>query len=133
MSAARTFDLSKYRDLDIKSVSMRTVNGDDTLDAGSRCIPPDGTPLDGNIFNILMRQQVIAQAITGFTPSEGAATVSNGPCLVSLQWNSRTREFIGEVFDYMNGVEASEREDFRKTLAAQSTPGLPGASSADKT
>lgn len=133
MSAARIFDLSKYRDLDVKSVSMRTVNGEDTLDAGSRCLPPDGSQMDGNIFNILMRQQIMAQAITAFVSKDNVSTVANGPCLESLRWCARTREFLGEIFDYMNGVDREEREDFRRALAVQSTPGSPGATSADKT
>ncbi len=132
MTAPRTFDLSKYRDLDVKSLMMRSINGEDTLDAATRCIPPDGTQIDGNIFNVIMRQQITAQAITGYVDLNGVSTVSSGPCLESLRWNSRTREFIGEIFDHMNGVSSDEREDFRKALV-QSTPGSPGVTSADKT
>jgi len=111
---------------------MRTVNGEDTLDSASRCIPPDGTQLDGNIFNLIMRQQILAQAITSFTKLDGTVAPSTGPCLDSLNWSARTREFVGEIFDYMNGVDGDEREDFRKALVG-STPGLPGVTSADKT
>lgn len=133
MSNARNFDLSKYRDLDVKALVMRPVNGDDTLDAATRCIPPDGSQVDGNIFNLLMRQQIIAQSITGFTGPDNVKTICNGPCLESLRWNARTREFMGEIFDHMNGVSRDEREDFQKALATSSTPGSPGVASADKT
>lgn len=89
--------------------------------------------MDGNLFNLLMRQQIQAQAITAYVTIEGVTVPANGPCLESLRWAARTREFIGEIFDYMNGVGGDEREDFRKSLVVQSTPGSPGAISADKT
>jgi len=120
--AQKTVDLGKYRDLDIKEVTMRSVNGDDMLDAASRCIPVDGQPIDGNIFNMMLRQQVIAQAIIGYSPIVGERVKMSGPCLDSLTWSSRTREFVAALFDHMNGVDADEREDFRKALAS-STPG----------
>lgn len=127
--ATRTFDLSKYRDLDIKSVTVRSVNGNDTLDAAARCIPPDGGNLDQNVFVLLMRQQIIAQSILSYTDANGKTVSCTGPCLDSIGWSARTREFLGEIFDHMNGVSAEEREDFRKSLT--STHGSADAVSAE--
>lgn len=120
--SSRYVDLSKYRDLDIRGITMRSVNGNDTLDASARCIPPDGGGLDGNIFVLLLRQQLLAQSIESYVTLEGKTVTKTGSaCLESIEWSGRTREFVGEIFDHINGVRADEREDFRKAL--MSTPG----------
>ena len=87
--------------------------------AAARCVPPDGTPIDGNIFGLTMRQQTIAQAIVSYRKVGNTELVtSTGPCVDSTKWSSRTREFVGEIYDYMNGVGMEEREGFRKALAS---------------
>lgn len=119
-------DLSKYRDLDIKGITMRSVNGNDSLDAASRCVPPDGKDLDGNLFMMLLRQQIIAQSIVSYTNLSGEVVKTNGvACLESLDWSGRTREFLGVLFDHLNGVSSDEREDFHRALMKNegSTPG----------
>lgn len=113
----RTVDLGDIRDLDIKEVTVRSVNGDDMVEAASRCVPPDGKPIDGNLFGLMLRQQMVAQAISGFMSVGGERVKCVGPCLDSLMWSSRTREFVGELFDYVNGVSQEERDSFRKALA----------------
>jgi hypothetical protein len=106
-------DLSSIRDIDIKSITVRSVNGEDTLDAAVRVVPGEGQQIDGNIFNIMMRQHMIAQSITEV---DGKAVT--GPCcLESLRWSARTREFVGEIYDFVNGVDPKERENFMKALA----------------
>jgi hypothetical protein len=116
----KTVDLSAIRDLDLDRVTVKSVNADDMMDAAARCTPPDGGQLDPNLFSMALRQQLIAQAIKDFTPRSGDNTgkvvVVQGSCQDSLNWNSRTREYVGEVFDYLNGVGQQEREDFRKAL-----------------
>lgn len=119
--ATRTFDLSSYRDVDVKSVTFRSVNGNDTLDASARCVPPDGGKIDQNVFILLMRQQIVAQSILSYVDANGKSVTCSGPCLESIGWSSRTREFLAEIFDHMNGVSEEERENFRKSLT--STPG----------
>lgn len=119
--AQRFFDLSKYRDLDVKGVTMRSLNGNDTLDAASRCVPPDGGSVDGNLFVMLLRQQMLAQSIVSYMNNDGATVKVTGvACLESVAWSGRTREFIGEIFDHLNGVKPDEREDFRKALMSTS-------------
>lgn len=130
-------DLSKIRDIDLDHVTVRDVNGDDMMDASARCVPPDGGNLDGNLFSIMLRQQLIAQAIVDYTPrygeNKGVKVVVAGSCQDSLDWSSRTREFVGEIFDYLNGVSGQEREDFRKALVGPqtSTDGSPDAARAE--
>jgi len=113
----KTVDLSEIRDLDISEVTMRAVNGDDAVEAASRCVPPDGRPVDSNLFGLMIRQQMVAQSITSFVTVDGVRTKCNGPCLESLTWAARTREYVGEIFDYLNGVSREERESFQKALA----------------
>lgn len=133
----KVVDLSGIRDIDLNTVTVRDVNGDDMMDASARCIPPDGGNLDGNLFNLALRQQLIAQSIVDFVPRHGERAGSKvevtGSCQDSLDWSSRTREFVGEIFDYVNGVSYQEREDFRKALAGplQSTDGSPDAARAE--
>jgi hypothetical protein len=129
-------DLSKIRDLNLDHVEVRDVNADDMMDAAARCVPPDGGALDGNIFNLAMRSEMLAQAIVSFTPrsgeNAGRKVIVTGSCRESLDWNSRTREFVGEIFDYLNGVSRQEREDFQKALATSpSTAGSPDAARAE--
>ena len=123
--ATKTVDLREIRDLDLMEVTLRSVNGDDAVEAASRCVPPDGRPVDQNLFGMMIRQQMVAQSIVGFTSIDGMKIKCTGPCLESLQWSARTREFVGEIFDYLNGVSADERESFQKALAPkkESTPG----------
>lgn len=133
----KTVDLSGIRDIDLNSITIRDINADDMLDASARCIPPDGGQLDGNLFNMSLRQQLIAQAIVEYVPRNGdkagASVPSAGPCRESLDWSARTREFVGEVFEYVNGVSFQEREDFRKALAGpqKSTDGSPDGARAE--
>lgn len=124
----KTVDLSGIRDIDLDSVTVRDVNADDMMDAAARCSPPDGGNLDGNLFNMMLRQQLVAQAVVNFRLRGTETTVScNGSCQESLQWSSRTREFVGELFDFLNGVAQDERDAFRKALTSSSTHGSPDA------
>lgn len=136
MKLTRTIDLSKIRDVELDSVTISAVNADDMIDASARCIPPDGASLDGNLFNLMLRHQLVAQSIVDYTPRSGdkagQKVICNGSvCLDSLTWGSRTREFVGEIFDHLNGIQPSEREDFRRALTSPSTPGSPGDASAE--
>ncbi len=112
----KTVDLSSYRGLEITSVTVRTVNAEDTLEAAARVLPADDKPVDGNVFGLMMRQQMQVQAITGYTTLEGNVRKCVAP-LESLNWNSRTREYIGEIYDFLNGLTMKERDDFREALA----------------
>lgn len=135
MSTKKTVDLKGIRDIDLDSVTVRDVNADDMMEAAARCVPPDGSGLDGNLFNIALRQQLVAQAVVDYVPRTGDRTGQlvpvAGSCQDSITWSSRTREFVGEVFDFLNGVSQDERDAFRKALATSSTPGSPDAARAE--
>lgn len=114
----KTVDLRTKRDLDLDEITIRTTNGDDTLDAAARSIPIDGGEIQPNIFGLTMRQQTLAGAIVSFKKRGDSETrTCNGPCLESLKWNSRTREYVAEIYDYLNGVTQEERDGFRAELA----------------
>lgn len=108
----KVVSLKKYRGMDVDSFGIVTISGEDVIRAAERCLPPDGKAPDSNLFNILLRQQVIAGAIV-----EVNGKPVKGTCQASVQWGSRTREFVGRAFDYMNGVTKDEIEDFDKALA----------------
>ncbi len=118
--AEKAVDLSGIRDLDLDHITVKSVNADDMMDAAARCVPPDGGQLDANLFSMALRQQLVAQSIKNYTPRsgdhQGKVIVAQGSCQDSLNWSSRTREYVGEIFDYINGVGQQEREDFRKAL-----------------
>lgn len=121
--ASKTIDLSKYRDLDLDSITMRSLCGEDLIEAAARCIPTDGAPLDGNIFGLQLRQQVIAQSIESYTRRD-SKTAKSCPLgsLESTKWSLRTREFVGEMYDYINNAEKDERDSFKKALAGGASP-----------
>lgn len=121
---AKVVDLSQFRDLDIKSFAMVPTNGDDMVFAAERVIPPSGGMVDPNLFNLLLRQQLVAGSIT----EVDGQPVKGKSCQASVQWNSRTREFVGRTFDYMNEMTKDERDLFEKVLAGDapsaSTPAV---------
>ncbi len=118
-------DLSKYHHLDIKSVALRAVNADDMLEAASRCVPPNGSQLDPNMFGIMLRQHLLIQSI-----AEVDDVPCNGPCLDFLKWNQRTRDFVGTAYDFFNTVTDAETTDFMTALANPSGVSASGSDSA---
>lgn len=115
MATEKFLDLSSFNDLDIKSVRMRALNGDDLIVAAGRCAPMDGGTLDATLFSLMLRQQQIAQSII-----EVDGSAIRGPCLASLKWNYRTRDFVAMIYDRLNGIEADERERFMAALIGAS-------------
>lgn len=111
---ARRFDLSGFKGLDIESFAMIETTGEDTILAAERCAMPDGSKVDENTFNILLRNQMIAGAIVEVDgePVKGAS------CQAFLGWSSRTRQFVMKTFDFMNSVNESEQAAFQKLLEA---------------
>ncbi len=109
---ARTFDLSKFRDLDIQSFAMVQITGDDIIMAAERCSLGDSTKIDDNVFGMLLRNQMIAGSITEVDgkPVKGAS------CQAYMGWNQRTRDFANRAYDFMNSTTETEREDFQKLL-----------------
>lgn len=108
----RTVDLSRYDRLDIKSITMRETNANDTMDAAARSLPPDGQGISAQQFGLEMRNQAVISSIIGYD-----GKTLTGPCMEYMDWSNRTREFVGEIYDYLNGVSDEERTDFRKALA----------------
>jgi hypothetical protein len=99
--------------LDVQSVTVRVVNGEDSLAAAARCLTSDGKEISGPLFGMMMRQQIVAQAIVEV---DGKPVV--GACCVQYpRWSNRTRDFVGEVFDFLNEASEEEKRDFRKALA----------------
>lgn len=107
----KTMWIGDFRGVDVESFTVKDITGDDITRAAERCLPTNGQPIDGNLFNLLLRQQVIAGAIVEV---DGVAV--KGTCQASIGWNARTREFAGRTFDYVNGVSDKERELFEKAL-----------------
>ncbi len=115
MATDKFLDLSSFHDLDVKSIRMRALNGDDLIVAAGRCAPMDGGTLDATLFSLMLRQQQIAQSIV-----EVDGQPVRGPCLASLKWNYRTREFVATIYDHLNGIAAEERERFMAALVGDS-------------
>lgn len=106
-------DLSKIKDLDIKSIRMRALNGDDLVVSAGRCAPVgEGATIDATLFSIMLRQQQIAQSII-----EVDGEAIRGPCLQSIKWSARTRNFVGMIFDSLNGVSDEEAASFMTALS----------------
>ena len=110
----KTVDFVKMgiRDVSVRSITIKAIDANDMIVAASRCVPPEGTTLDANIFQILIRQHMVLESIT-----EVDGQKLTGPCLDYLKWEQRTREFVSEIYDFVNYVETDERQNFRKALA----------------
>lgn len=129
---SKTVSLAHIKNLDLDSITIRTTNGNDQLDAASRCIPLDGKGVDVNIFGLLMRQQMVIQGITGYTlRSDKIAKTCVAPPVEAVQWSSRTREFVGAVYDHWNGVTRDEADAFQEMLEGKKPGSTPGSSSID--
>jgi len=111
------------KDVDVKSVRMRALNGDDLIVAAGRCAPVgEGATIDATLFSIMLRMQQIAQSII-----EVDGETVRGPCLASIKWSAKTRNLIGIVFDSLNSVSDEEAAAFTMALSksgsdAESTP-----------
>ena len=115
---SRTFDLSKFRDLDITSISIKQLTGDDLIMAAERCTLPDGASIDENVFGMLLRNQLIAGAIT----EVDGKSVKGASCQSYLTWNMRTRDFVSRAYDFLNSTVKAERDDFQKLLEGADQP-----------
>lgn len=113
----KSVDLSKWRDLDITYITIRETCARDTMDAASRSLPTDGREIQPQEFGLEMRIQAIAGAIVEYADRDGQRRECRGPCLEYRDWSNRTREFVGEIYDYLNGMSPKERDDFQKALA----------------
>jgi hypothetical protein len=113
--AEKLLDLSSFDGLDIKSCRIRAMTGDDLIVAAGRCTPMDGAAVDATLWSLMLRQQQIAQSIVEVNGEQ-----VRGPCLASVKWNARTREFVAMGYDYVNGVADAERERFRTALVGVS-------------
>lgn len=122
MSREHKVDLTPLKRVDLKSVTLRITNGEDTIDAAARVVPTDGTPMQPNIFSLQLRYQTVAQGIVAYETADGKVVRCVGPCVEWVKWGRRTMEYVGEVYDFYNGIENDERADFRKTLEVGPQP-----------
>lgn len=115
----KTVDLRGIPRIVLDSVTVKETDANDTLDAAARCIPAGGGEISQTTFGLMLRQQILAGSVVSYTRRNGASKELKGqPCLEMENWTTRTREFVGEVYDHVNGVAQEERDAFRKALAA---------------
>lgn len=118
-------DLSKYRGVDVKSVTLRVMRGADIINAATRCIDPNsGKPLEGAQFGMNFRQQQVAAAIVKVDDQPVIGSV----CIAYFDWSARTHAFIGKAFDFLNGTTDKEDDDFLASLAAPDAESPPTSS-----
>jgi hypothetical protein len=113
----KRIDLSAFRDVDVKSFEIRLTDGNDTLDAAIRCIPPDGQNVDPNLFGVQMRQQLLAGALVAVNDQP-----VNDDGQQSISWGERTRQLLGMAYDYHNGLTQKERDLFQSMLEGKPAP-----------
>lgn len=122
----RFMDLSGFKDLDARSVKLRSLTGNDTVVAAGRVAPLEGGTLDPTLFSIMLRQHQIAQSII-----EVNGEPVRGPCLSFIGWNARTRELVARIYDRLNGITTEEEERFLTALNGASADQTTVAESAD--
>lgn len=114
----KTVDMSKIPDVDLDEITMRGVCSRDTLDAAERCDVPDGTDVDPTVMGIMLRQQMICGAIVSYKlRGSSEQKIVAGPAVEALDWSTRTMEFVGEIYSFLNGVRKDERDGFLEMLA----------------
>jgi hypothetical protein len=104
-------DLSAFPNVDIRSVKMRSLTGEDYLAAAGRCAPMDGGEINTTLFSMMVSEQQIAQAIT-----EVDGEKINGPCLQYLKWSLRTQSFCRKLYNHLNSVSKDEDAVFGAAL-----------------
>jgi hypothetical protein len=117
-------DLSGIKDVDITHLVMRKVGHKDIMMAAARVVPAEGKAIDETSFNLALRAQTIAASIVEV---DGKAVVGIA-CFESMEWSSRTREYVGTAYNFLNGVSGEERESFLERLKT-SRYGAPSSTS----
>lgn len=121
------FEKSGVKRVDVRAVRMKTINGDDMIVAATRCIPDDNDkPLPGGLFQIMLRQQLITESIKELVEKDGTIVKPTPARIQKL--SKRTVEYIGDIYDFLNGVTRAEQEDFQKALENESPTSTSAAS-----
>jgi hypothetical protein len=100
----KKFDLSKYKNVAIKSFELRELTGDSEMDAIARATDPSGK---AGINGMQLRSQLVADAIVAVN---GESVIQ--PYLDWQKWPLRTREFVANAFNAMNEVTKDEMSTF---------------------
>lgn len=108
-------DVTMYRDLDIDTFRVKALTGKDQTDAAVRALPASGEEMSQHLFNLQLRNEQLAQAIT----EVDGETVRGGSCRESVDWSMRTREFVFRAYSYVNGISDDEHDDFMARLAGK--------------
>lgn len=103
------FDLTKYKDVEIKSFDLEPRRGKDSLDAMARAMPPGIKPgeIGAHQLQTLHRNALVASAIVAI---DGAPVPT--PFNEWENYTLRTQEFIVLAYDRMNGMTVKEQNDF---------------------
>ncbi len=110
-------DLSTYKRLSIRSVTLRELNGDDSTLAAQRAIGPTGA-VTAYALTVEHKNQMIADSIVKV----------NGETVVTpyndwQRWSLKTQQFVVEAFDFLNENSKEDLKDFRvRVLGIAVTP-----------
>lgn len=102
--ATKTFDLTKYKGLSIRSFALRELDGADEIAAAERAT------VDGKLDHARLREQLVADAIV----EVNGETVTR-PYFDWSKWNAKTRDFVRAAFTRLNDAEPGQLDDFLKT------------------
>jgi len=114
MERTKTLDLSKYRDLDIKTVTVKVLQGPDIVQAAELCVKPNGDLMEGGQFGLNLRLQCISRSIV----KVNGQPVIGTSCSQFFDWSKRTQDFCGKVYDHLNSLSTEESDDFQARLDA---------------
>lgn len=98
----KTFDLTKYKNLSIKSFTLRELSGYDETAAYDRAFGPGQ-----RAAALTVQTQLIADAIVEV---DGQPVVT--PYVDWQKWSLRTRGFVTAAYQRLNDVTADEMADF---------------------
>lgn len=119
MTNKRTFNVEKYKlrmdgGKKLSSFAIAELEGPEELDAIQR----------GGSSGVMIQEQLVAQAIVEVNGEAVPVT----PFTTWSKWPSRTREFVRNAYQKVNGASTKELEDFDKAGFEGETQPEPGDS-----
>lgn len=97
----------KIKGVSVKSLTMRELNGDDSEAAAARVVNANTNMVHGFLISRAHNEQCIADSIVEV---DGSPVIT--PYVDWKKWNLRTREFVLNAYNRMNGATQTEMDDF---------------------
>lgn len=103
----RTIDISKFKNVSVKSFTLKELSDEEEQAAWERA-----TGTDGKVSQYQLSGQLLSEAIVAVD----GEPVPTRPWSGWKKWNSRTREMATKAYKAVHDLTATENADFEKAL-----------------